>query len=57
MVDERDEDLLPGYPGDPQAVGRISLPNVEGPVGGGRQIDGSSCPLGAPRPVACGPVG
>lgn len=57
MVDECGEDLLSGHPGDSQAVGRFSLPNVEGPVCGGRQIDGSSRPLAAPRPIACGPVG
>jgi hypothetical protein len=57
LVDERGEDLLSGHPRDPQAVGRISLPDVEGSMCGGRQVDGSSCPLGASRPITYGPVG
>ena len=34
LVDECDEDLLPGHPGDSQAVGGFALPDVEGSVGG-----------------------
>lgn len=53
MFDECGENLLPGNAGDAEAVGRFSLPDVEGSVCGGRQIDGPPDPLGAPRRVAC----
>ena len=48
LVDERGEHLLPGHPGDSQAVGGFPLPDVEGPVGGGRKVDGATGPLDAP---------
>lgn len=47
LVDERGEDLLPGHPGDSQPVGRLALPDVEGPVRRRREVDGSARPLGA----------
>ena len=56
MVDECGEDFLPGHAGDPQPIGRFSLPDVEGSVCGSRQVDGPSCPLGACPLVACGLV-
>ena len=37
----------PGDSGEPQAVGRVSLPDVQGPVGGGGQIDGPPGALAA----------
>ena len=53
MVDQCGENLLSGHSGDAEAVGSVSLPDVEGPVGGDRQIDGPPDPLGALRQVAC----
>jgi hypothetical protein len=47
LVDERDKDLLSGDAGDTEAVGGFSLPDVEGSVCGGREVDGSSCSLAA----------
>lgn len=57
MVDERGKDLLPGDPGDPEAIGRFSLPNVQGPMGGRRQIDGAAYPPPARRREVGGPFG
>ena len=56
MVDECGEDLLSGHAGNSKAVGRFSLPDVEGSVCGGRQVDGPSCPLCACRLVGRGMV-
>ncbi|EUA54648.1 hypothetical protein I553_1396 [Mycobacterium xenopi 4042] len=42
LVNERREDLLSGDPGEPQPVGRVSLPDVEGTVLGGREVDRSA---------------
>jgi hypothetical protein len=53
LVDECGEDLLSGHAGDSQAVGGLSLPDVERAVCCGREIDGASCSLGARRRVAC----
>ena len=42
--------LMTSWPvtsGEPQAVGRVSLPDVQGPVGGGGQIDGPPGALAA----------
>jgi hypothetical protein len=47
QLDERADDFLAGDSGEPQAVRRVSLPDVQGPVGGGRQIDGPSGALAA----------
>lgn len=47
QLDERTDDFLPGDAGEPQAVGRVSLPDVQGPVGGRGQIDGPSGALAA----------
>ena len=35
-----------------KAVGGLPLPDVQGSVCGGRQVDGASCPLGPSRLVA-----
>lgn len=47
FVDECAEDLLSGNTGDSQTVGGFSLPDVEGSVCGGWEVDGSSCSLSA----------
>ena len=52
LVDECGEDLLSGHAGDSQAVGGLSLPDVERAVCGGWQVDGTPCSLGA-RLLAC----
>ena len=46
LVFECGEDLLSGHAGDSQAVGGVSLPDVERAVCRGRQVDGASCSLG-----------
>ena len=47
QLDERADDFLAGDSGEPQAVGRLSLPDVQGPVSGGGQVDGPSRALAA----------
>ena len=47
MVDEGGEDILSGHPGDSQAVGGFTLPDVEGSVCAGREVNGSPGPLAA----------
>ena len=47
MVDEGGEDLLSGHPGDAQAVGGFTLPDVECSVCSGREVDGSPGSLAA----------
>ena len=49
MVDECDEDLLSGHPGDSQAVSGFALPDVEGSVCAGREVNGSPGSLAASR--------
>ena len=53
MVDECGEDLLSGHAGDSEAVGGLSLPDVERAVCCGWQVDGASCSLGTRWLVAC----
>jgi hypothetical protein len=47
QLDERADDFLAGDSGEPQAIGRLSLPDVQGTVGGGGQIDGPPGALAA----------
>ena len=47
MVDECDEDFLSGDAGESEAVGGVALPDVEGAVCGGGEVDGASGALGA----------
>jgi hypothetical protein len=47
LLDECGENLLASYAGDSEAVGRCSLPDVEGSVCGGWEVDGASRSLGA----------
>jgi hypothetical protein len=56
LVDEGGEDLLSGHPGDSQVVGGFSLPDVEGSVGAGREVDGSPGSLGTGWLVVCSMV-
>ncbi len=51
QLNERANDLLSGDAGESEAVGGVSLPDVEGPVCGGGQVDGPSCSLAAGRLV------
>jgi hypothetical protein len=53
LVDECGEHLLSGHAGDSEAVGGLSLPDVEGAVCCGGEVDGTSCSLGTRRLVAC----
>jgi hypothetical protein len=53
LVDECGEDLLSGHAGDSQAVGGLSLPDVERAVCCGWEVDGTSCSLDTRRLVAC----
>ena len=48
QLDERGDHLLSGHSGVSEPVGGVSLPDVEGPMGGGGQVDGASGAL-APR--------
>jgi hypothetical protein len=45
---------LSGHSGHSQTVGGVSLPDVEGPMGGSRQVDGSACPLATTTLIAGG---
>ena len=56
LVDECGEDFLSGHAGDSEAVGGLSLPDVEGAVCCGGEVDGASCSLGACGLVGCGLV-
>jgi hypothetical protein len=47
QINERAEHLLSGNPGESEPVGGFSLPDVEGAVCGGGQVDGPSRPLPA----------
>jgi hypothetical protein len=47
---------LPRHARDTEAVGGFPLPDVEGSVGGGREIDGATCPLDPCRLLACRPL-
>src|ERR1700761_9798101 len=42
QLDQRGNYLLSGDAGESEAVGGFSLPDVQGPVGGGGQVDGPS---------------
>lgn len=42
LVDQRGQHLLSGHAGETEAIGGISLPDVEGTVLGRREIDGAS---------------
>jgi hypothetical protein len=48
QLDQRGDYFLSGHSGVSEPVGSVALPNVEGSVGGGRQIDGAAGAL-APR--------
>lgn len=56
LVDKGGEELLSGHAGDSQAVGSFSLPDVEGSVCGGWEVDGASRSLGACWLIACSMV-
>ncbi len=56
LVDECGENLLASYAGDSEAVGRCSLPDVEGSVCGGWEVDGASRSLGACWLIVCSMV-
>jgi hypothetical protein len=56
LVDECREDLLAGHAGESEAVGRLSLPDVEGSVCGGWEVDGASRSLGACWLIVCSMV-
>ena len=47
QLDERANNFLPGDAGESELVGGFSLPDIEGPVGGGGQVDGPSRALAA----------
>jgi hypothetical protein len=53
LVDECGEDFLSGHAGDSEAVGGLSLPDVEGAVCCGGEVDGTSCSLGTCGLVVC----
>jgi hypothetical protein len=53
LVDECGEDFLSGHAGDSEAVGGLSLPDVECAVCCGWEVDGASCSLGTCRLVVC----
>ena len=56
MVDQRGEHLLPGHARDTEAVCGFPLPDVEGSVGAGREVDGATCPLDPCLLLACRPL-
>ena len=56
LVDECGENLLASHAGDSEAVGRFSLPDVEGSVCGGWEVDGASRSLGACWLIVCSMV-
>jgi len=47
QLDERADDLLSGDAGESEPVGGFALPDIEGPVCGGGQVDGASRSLAA----------
>jgi hypothetical protein len=56
LVDECGENLLASHTGESEAVGRFSLPDVEGSVCGGWEVDGASRSLGACWLIVCSMV-
>jgi hypothetical protein len=48
QLDKRGNHFLSGHSGVSEPVGSVSLPNVEGAMGGGGQVDGATGAL-APR--------
>lgn|SRR5271166_2829449 len=55
LLDQCVEDLLSGDAGNPEAVGGLLLPQVEGAVGGQGEVDGSPGALLPGPPFRCLP--